>query len=309
MNNSNSTRGLLVAASGMRRPPQRLWVFWITNLFASAVRASESCADGHVVATATDVDYFPWCCVQDSGIDMTTWLASGYDIADFDGLHVTVANGTYSWPSSEYLIANDVTLVLERDDGNYYYIKYSNYPADYVAHQTPLSVGSDSNIPSTKVTLTAYAKGCAPSHPPSPSAPPSPDHPPPSPYPQRPPPPSLPHPPSPPTPPSHPPPYSPNEGKLVWVPWMTVVILGIGGPALLVLGLWLCLRCGGLYPMHRRTSEELALVSQQQAINAEMDKAAGATPAVDPQFLSAIAANERQSGASAAGPRRVKFVL
>lgn len=297
----------------MLRLPRRLW---ITSLLVVVLHvcAAEDCAGGHVVATATDVDYFPWCCVQDSGIAMPAWLASGYDIADFEGLYVTVGNGTYSWPTSEYLIANDVTFVLERDDGNYYYIKYSSYPADYVAQQTPLSIGSDSNVPDTKVTLTAYAKGCAPSHPPSPAAPPSPDHPPPSPYPKRPPPPSAPHPPSPPTPPNNPPPYPPNAGMLVWTPWMTVVILGIGGPALLVLGLWLCLRCGGLYPMHRRTSEELSLVAEQQAKNAAADEAAGVKPSVDPRFLRRISQEaDRAAGvvaASAAEPRsRVKFVL
>ena len=118
----------------MLRLPQPSWL-WITSFLVVVlhVRASEDCAGGHVVATATDVDYFPWCCVQDSGIAMPAWLASGYDIDNFEGLYVTVSNGTYSWPSSEYLIANDVTFVLERDDGNYYYIKYSSYPADYVA--------------------------------------------------------------------------------------------------------------------------------------------------------------------------------
>ena len=86
---------------------------------------------------------------------------------------------------------------------------------------------------------------------------------------------------------------------------MTVVILGIGGPALLVLGLWPAC-AAAFYLMHRRTSEELALVSRQQAINAEMDKLLALLPDVDPQFLSAIAANERQSGArGGAAPSQV----
>ena len=271
-------------------------------LLLGGTRASEdACAGGHVVATATDVDFFPFCCVQDSGILMSSWLSAGHDIAAFENLYVTVHNGSYSWPPSDYLIANAMTFVLERDDGNYYYIKYSSYPADYVAHQTPLSIGSDSNVPDTKVTLTAYAAGCAPSHPPPsppPPHPPSPDPPPPSPYPARPPPPSAPSPPSPPVPPSSPPPFAPRDGMISWEPWMPVVILGIGGPIVLVAILFGSIRLCGLYNMRPRPSEEL----RQRRVNEGRSQRDSESLLLDTQ-------RSRQATAQVPGPRRVQFVL
>lgn len=279
-------------------------------LLGGARGSEDACAAGHVVATATDVDFFPFCCVQDSGILMSSWQASGYDIAAFENLYVTVHNGSYSWPPSDYLIANAMTFVLERDDGNYYYFKYSSYPADYVAHQTPLSIGSDSSIPDTKVTLTAYAAGCAPSHPPPlppPPHAPSPEHPPPSPYPARPPPPSAPSPPSPPTPPSSPPPLSPGEGMITWEPWMPVVILGLGGPLLLVGILLFSIRCCNLYRMNPRASEEQRLVRadrdriDRDAASRELDDALSRAKA--------LGGSGSLSPMAQPGPRRVQFAL
>ena len=348
-------------------PPRPLGVVPLLLLLLSGARGSDdACAGGHVVATATDVDFFPLCCVQDSGILMSSWQASGYDIAAFENLYVTVHNGSYSWPPSDYLIANAMTFVLERDDGNYYYFKYSNYPADYVAQQTPLSIGSDSSIPDTKVTLTAYAAGCAPAHPP-PAPPPvsalcidniwplfataaeadavspsashhthtlegaiwympdglsgaqhtgdcpahatriAPSKPPPSPYPARPPPPSAPSPPSPPTPPSSPPPLAPREGMISWEPWMPVVVLGIGGPLLLVGILLMSIRCCNLYRMDPRASEEQRLVRQDR----ELAYRNAASLQLDRALSKAEALGSKSSVSSTAqpGPRRVQFVL
>ena len=291
-------------------PPRPLGVVPLLLLLSGARGSEDDCAGGHVVATATDVDFFPFCCVQDSGILMSSWQASGYDIAAFENLHVTVHNGSYSWPPSDYLIANAMTFVLERDDGNYYYFKYSSYPADYAAHQTPLSIGSDSNVPDTKVTLTAYAAGCAPSHPPSPPPPepsPPPPTPPPSPYPARPPPPSAPSPPSPPTPPSSPPPLAPREGMISWEPWMPVVVLGIGGPLLLVGILLMSIRCCNLYRMDPRASEEQRLVRQDR----ELADRNAASLQLDRALSKAEGLGCKSSVSSMAqpGPRRVQFVL
>lgn len=282
-------------------PPRPLAVVPLLLLLSGARASEDACAGGHVVATATDVDFFPFCCVQDSGILMASWQASGYDISAFEGLYVTVHDGTHSWPPSDYLIANAMTFVLERDDGNYYYIKYSSYPADYVAQQTPLSIGSDSNVADTKVTLTAYAAGCAPSHPPPLTPPPhapSPEHPPPSPYPARPPPPSAPSPPSPPVPPSSPPPLAPREGMISWEPWMPVIILGTCGPLLLVGAFFASIRCCNLYRMEPRPSEELRVLRT----NEERTRR-------DVESLRLDSQRSKESLAQAPGPRRVQFVL
>ena len=113
----------------MRAPPRPFGAvpLLLLLLLSGAHGSEDDCTGGHVVATATDVDFFPFCCVQDSGILMSSWQASGYDIAAFENLYVTVHNGSYSWPPSDYLIANAMTFVLERDDGNYYYFKYNDY--------------------------------------------------------------------------------------------------------------------------------------------------------------------------------------
>ena len=219
--------------------------------------ADDDCSAGHVVAQATNIVLHP----IGGQTGVTPIEQAGFNpsnnLDDFLDRYVTVTQGDQTWPTSTYLIAND--MKLERVNGAdiaYYHLKYSIYPADYAASATKLSIGADingDNVPTETVNLTAYAWGCAPSQPPSPSSPPSPLPTPPPP----------PDPPPPPFPPHSPPAPPPHDGY--WEVWMAPVILGIGGP-LLVLG---CLMCAintcGLFTFKYRETERDAIEARHAA--------------------------------------------
>ena len=83
---------------------------------------------------------------------------------------------------------------------------------------------------------------------------------------------------------------------------MPVVVLGIGGPLLLVLALLATIRCCNLYKMEPRASEEQRLVRQDReradrnAASLQLDKAQSKAEALGTK-------------AQVPGPRRVQFVL
>ena len=83
---------------------------------------------------------------------------------------------------------------------------------------------------------------------------------------------------------------------------MPVVLLGIGGPLLLVGVLLMAIRCCGLYQMDPRASEEQRLVREDReradrdAASLQLDKALSKAKGLG-------------SAAQVPGPRRVQFVL
>ncbi len=106
--------------------------------------AAAQCESGRLVETIDIPRYAPSCCAGESYL----WFedVSSSQIASLRGKYVTVAPGTQpdlELPTSEYLIANNMSLQM-RDDGvqvydteilgtlhPYLYISYTTYPADY----------------------------------------------------------------------------------------------------------------------------------------------------------------------------------
>ena len=106
--------------------------------------AAAQCESGRLVDTIQIPRYAPWCCAGESYI----WFddITQNQIDSMRGAYVTVAPGTQpnlELPTSEYLIANNMTLVM-RDNGTrvyddvnlgtwhpYLYLSYSNRPVDY----------------------------------------------------------------------------------------------------------------------------------------------------------------------------------
>ena len=106
--------------------------------------AAAQCESGRLVETIEIARYHPWCCAGESYI----WFddVTPAQIENLRGAYVTVAPGSQpdmELPTSEYLIANGMTLEM-RNNGTqvyenetagtwhpYLYLSYASYPADY----------------------------------------------------------------------------------------------------------------------------------------------------------------------------------
>jgi hypothetical protein len=139
--------------------------FLITLLTLAS--AQDCTTDGHLVATAT-VEYSQWCCVN-RGLVLTETF-TGAAIEDFVGRYVILDNGSLPvWPTSSYLIANNMTFEFLNLSSSYYQIRYNvdSVPMNYLQQPgiTQYSLGNDydTNNPSSgydQLTMRAYEAGC-----------------------------------------------------------------------------------------------------------------------------------------------------
>ena len=221
----------------------------ILVLMARPIFAQECLTAGHVAATAV-VTYSQWCCVNQALLVQNAFVGTdGATIDDFVDLYVTIDNGgsVPVWPTSTYLIANDMRFEY-RNDTNYFYATYSN--VSYAGHLNASIFSLGNDHPSGQatgnhtVTMRGYALGCAPPTAPPPGAPPPPPAAPPPAAPAA-------------SPPAAPPPEKANEQHNDIA---RSIVLFVVLPTLTFVGVLLCLWYGGraCYRPRRAHVEDLA---------------------------------------------------
>jgi hypothetical protein len=111
---------------------------------AQVFQTGSACPAGRLVAEIPVARYSPWCCAGESYVHFDD--VSSAQMEQMQGKFVTVApqsDTSLEFPTSTYLIANDMTLQF-RHDGNrtwenetlgtqhpYLYLSYSSYPISY----------------------------------------------------------------------------------------------------------------------------------------------------------------------------------
>lgn len=262
-------------------------LYGLITLFTLA-SAQECLTDGHLVATAT-IEYSQWCCVN-RGLVLTETF-TGASIQDFVGRYVTLDNGSLPvWPTSSYLIANNMTFEFLNLSSVRYQIRYAvdSIPADYLqqAGITQYSLGNDydTNNPTTgydQLTMRAYEAGCpvasvtpttttttvsvVPALPPVPPPFPPPIAPPPI------------EPPLP--PPSAPPPVNTVALRVIFSVVVPIVLFIIA----IVVGLWCCRK--QYMPRAGNTSIDQKLKAQERLSLSDRGESFGSSVALRPTEL------------------------